>query len=341
MTWLPRRPAWQWWVPAAVAAALVLGVAGYALRAGTASGYRYLRLRDPGRTVVRDRNDTALATLTDGARTVVFHGPVRTFAEARTTAATVSTDAWVRLAPVPWYPGGDHDARLTGWLRREVTDRGPDLLAVAMQYQHGAPAVHDADGMRVAGGATYGPRDGADGSDREENSDFNDYLGVDWRYRDGTVRAADPRHRGALDCSGYVRMVFGYRAGYPLEWTGGVSPYATPVGAGTAAGGPLPRRAVMMAGYGPGVTLIPDTGRQGTDIHLLQAGDLLFFDADRGDGPDIDHVGIYLGRDSTGRPRFISSRKTANGPTMGDVGGAAVLSGAGLYARSFRQAKRL
>ena len=52
-------------------------------------------------------------------------------------------------------------------------------------------------------------------------------------------------------------------------------------------------------------------------------------------------VGIYLGLDSAGHPRFISSRKVANGPTMGDRGGASLLTGDGLYASAFREAKRL
>jgi cell wall-associated NlpC family hydrolase len=73
----------------------------------------------------------------------------------------------------------------------------------------------------------------------------------------------------------------------------------------------------------------------------LQAGDLVFFDADPIDGPAIDHVGMFIGVDSVGNRRFISSRKGANGPTLGDVRGASVLDGPGLYAKSFRSARRL
>jgi cell wall-associated NlpC family hydrolase len=73
----------------------------------------------------------------------------------------------------------------------------------------------------------------------------------------------------------------------------------------------------------------------------VQAGDLVFFDADPEDGPAVDHVGLYLGRDDGGHLRFLSSRKGANGPTLGDTRGASLLDGAGLYARAFRSARRL
>jgi hypothetical protein len=67
----------------------------------------------------------------------------------------------------------------------------------------------------------------------------------------------------------------------------------------------------------------------------------VFSDASTDDGTAIDHVGLYLGKDSAGNYRFISSRKTVNGPTMGDVGGKSVLNGTGLYAKTFVAARRL
>ncbi|MFI7013740.1 hypothetical protein [Streptomyces sp. NPDC050164] len=50
---------------------------------------------------------------------------------------------------------------------------------------------------------------------------------------------------------------------------------------------------------------------------------------------------MYLGLDNAGRPRFYSSRSAANGPTMGDLAGHALLDGTDFYARSFRAARRL
>jgi cell wall-associated NlpC family hydrolase len=96
-----------------------------------------------------------------------------------------------------------------------------------------------------------------------------------------------------------------------------------------------------MANRAPGVLVVPSSTRQVTDFSVLAVGDLLFFNADPGDGSQIDHVGIYLGRDTKGHHRFVSSRKRADGPTMGDIGGRSIVDGDGLYARAFRAARRL
>jgi cell wall-associated NlpC family hydrolase len=89
------------------------------------------------------------------------------------------------------------------------------------------------------------------------------------------------------------------------------------------------------------VVPVADTGAQVTDLRRLQPGDLVFFDASSDDGTAIDHVGVYLGLDGGGRHRFVSSRKSADGPTMGDLRGASVLDGSGFYARAFRSTRRL
>ena len=123
-----------------------------------------------------------------------------------------------------------------------------------------------------------------------------------------------------------MRMVWGYRAGLPL----GLDPD----------GVAIPRQSFQILDAAPGVVTIPNTGSQVRDFSHLSPGDIVFFDADPGDGPQIDHVGMYLGRDTGGHERFISSRKTNNGPTLGDAGGASLLDGRGLYARSFRAARR-
>ncbi|MFD7337828.1 NlpC/P60 family protein [Streptomyces violascens] len=122
-----------------------------------------------------------------------------------------------------------------------------------------------------------------------------------WTYANGRHRGPRSDFYGSLDCSGFVRTVYGYRSGYPLEF-------------GRPTGRALPRRAVMMAEDGPGATVVPNTHRQATDLARLQFGDLAFFNASPEAGRQVDHVGIYLGLDSTGHHRFISSRKTANGP---------------------------
>ncbi|GGZ28008.1 hypothetical protein [Streptomyces poonensis] len=80
----------------------------------------------------------------------------------------------------------------------------------------------------------------------------------------------------------------------------------------------------------------------------LQPGDLVLFNADSGDDWDkngtirrtTDHVGIYLGPDAAGKRRFLSSRKTVNGPSMADLGGASFLDGTGTYAMTLHTVRR-
>jgi cell wall-associated NlpC family hydrolase len=103
----------------------------------------------------------------------------------------------------------------------------------------------------------------------------------------------------------------------------------------------IPRRAFQIYEAAPGVLIIPNTGVQVDDFSPLGIGDLVFFDADPNDGTLIDHVGMYLGRDAGNHHRFLSSRKTPNGPTLGDLHGKSILDGRGLYATSFRAVRRL
>jgi hypothetical protein len=49
---------------------------------------------------------------------------------------------------------------------------------------------------------------------------------------------------------------------------------------------------------------------------------------------------MYLGVDSTGYMRFLSSRKSIDGPTMGDYAGRSVINSFGLYSDTFRAARR-
>ena len=104
----------------------------------------------------------------------------------------------------------------------------------------------------------------------------------------------------------------------------------------------LRRKVYEQAGlHKPSRILIEDAGTRPTDLDRLDVGDLVFFDADTKDGPKLDHVGMYLGIDASGAHRFISSRKTVNGPTLGDAGGPSILDGTAKYARRFRGARRL
>lgn len=311
------------------------GTAGGGPSARTTGAHSFERLSDPGRTVVRADDGATLATFTDGARTAVLTGPTRTFSEPRTTEAKVTTDAWVRVLPHTWQRGMEKSAWFKGWFKKTLGDDSPDVFAVAFQYSSaGAPDKRDAKGVRYAGTAHFGPRNAGvknplDFAYYDEQSDFYDYLGVDWTFPNGTRVQPEKARYGDVDCSGFQRLVWGYRMGIPLHNTNTKGPG-------------LPRRAFAIAAYGPGHVVIPHTGtKQATDLDALQPGDLVFFAIIK-DKPDfIDHVGMYMGLDDQGRHRFYSSRSAANGPTLGDLSGHALLDGTDFYARGFRAARRL
>lgn len=284
------------------------------------------RLANPPRTVLRDASGSVQATFTDGARTAVLTGPKRTFSEPAATEASVNTTAWVRLIPQPWQAGAEKASWFAPWFEQARADTGPDVLAVATQYLAGAPAEKDAKGVRFRGDATFGPVK-ATGVGRSEQSDFYDYLGIDWSFPDGAQEKHDPARYGAVDCSGFIRLVYGYRLGLPLLGTNNAGPG-------------LPRRAYAIAEFGPGVLLVPNKLTRATNYGVLQPGDLVFFEVE--DGPDqLDHSGIYLGQDDRGHHRFISSRERIDGPTLGDVGGTSLLDDGGHYSTAWRAARRL
>jgi cell wall-associated NlpC family hydrolase len=301
--------------------------------------FSYTRLGNPARTIVRDAGGDTAATFTDGARTAVLTGPSRTFSEPRTTRAKVVTDSWVRLLPHTWKRGAQHTAWFRKWFTKYHGSRSDDLFAVAFQYGDGAPTAKKS-GRVYRGDAAFGPvSDDVRYDLRLEQSDFYDYLGVSWRFEDGVVEYPEAAKIRSIDCSGFIRTVFGYRGGYPLN----------PTDASHGTG--LPRTAYGIGSSDVGRDIVPlrRTGStaplrmyaHATRLDKLQPGDLLFWKLDRRTGPRLDHVGIYLGLDTDGHPRFVSSRKEANGPTMGDMGGAARLDGDGMYATYLTSAKRL
>src|SRR4051812_42286843 len=246
--------------------------------------------------------------------------------------APVVTKDWVRVLKAPF--SGTVDSALTAWLESALADSSPDVFGMAMQYLEGAPPISDS-GLQIAGDANYGPFDpnvpAPDGGTpvRIEGADFNDYLGIPWTYSSGYVDNPKPNMIRSLDCSGYIRMIWGYRLGLPLS----------PGPASSVKG--IPRRAVQIDASDIGVVIIASSTTANTQTSRLQAGDLLFFDAEPNDGPSVDHVGMFLGKDERGRYRFVSSRKSSNGPTMGDFHGPSVLDGNSLYPTSFRSARRL
>lgn len=245
---------------------------------------------------------------------------------------SVTHGDWVRVLPEPF--DGTWTAALEETVRGWAGSTAPDVLAFAAMFLAGAPAVvggaGQAAGRQVLGESGYGYLDAR--GNRYEGADFHEYMGIGWTFPDGTRTGPSTRQTGNLDCSGYTRMVFGHHLGVPLA-----------AGEDTS-GTRLPRRSRDMAVYAPGVRVDRTDGSAPPAANRLQTGDLVLFNADSGDdgtSATVDHVGIYLGRDTAGGRRFLSSRKTGNGPTMADLGGASLLDGTGTYARTLHTVHRL
>ncbi|AEV89234.1 hypothetical protein ACWT_8225 [Actinoplanes sp. SE50] len=290
-------------------------------------GYRVRRGVDPARTEFLDATGKVMATMTDTSRTVHLNGPERTFAEARFTKAKLVTEYWVRLAPKPWHKGAETEKWFVDWFTKARTDRSPDVLALAFEYTYTAKPKKDATGRQYSGDAAFGPLSDIDPDGRAENSDFYDYLGVPWTFPDKKEKPS-ASHIRSLDCSGFLRMVYGYRLGYPLRGTNNPGPG-------------LPRQAAGLAAVGPGTLLMPNTGKRAVNLDRLLPGDMVFFNAGPIKGTHIEHSGMFLGVDDRGHYRFISSRTKANGPTMGDAGGESILDGTGHWAELWRTARRI
>ncbi|EDY47285.1 C40 family peptidase [Streptomyces clavuligerus] len=316
-----------------------VGVLNGGKGSGTAAqdkgGEKWSRMENPARSVLRGSDGQVRAVLTDGARTAKLTGPARTFAEPASTASKVSTTDWVRVMPETWTEGAEKEQWFKDWYTEYADSKEDDLFAFAFQYVEGAKEKKDENGVRIAGDANFGPLNtaGGEGGDlRLEQSDFYDYLGTSYAFRDGVTGAPEAMRANSLDCSGYLRMVLGYRGRYPLM-------------SSDKSGDGLPRTANGMARSSEGVDVLPLTGIESKDrpttIDQLQPGDLVFFKLDARTKERLDHVGMVLGHDTEGHLIFVSSREEVNGPTIGDVGGVSRLDGNGYYAKTLRSAKRL
>ena len=292
--------------------------------------YELVDLTRPDRTEVHRRTDGAVvATLTVGARTVVFAGPQRRFTEPSSTSAVIDSTSWVRLAPRPWQPRRHLDEKAAGWLLDQLEDRDPpiDILAASIQYLPDAPDGYNEDGVRYIGDAGFGYVHSAD---ERDGADFYDYLEIPWKFTDSGRVKPSKRWDRDLDCSGYIRLIYGYRFGIPLL----NEPVTTTVDA-------LPRTASSMAAYARSVLVA--AGRNASEpparLSAVQPGDLVFF-ALHNDPTLITHSGIYLGKDQNGGMRFVSSRGTIDGPTFGDVRGDGVID-SGYFGQRLRRVIRL
>lgn len=305
--------------------------------AGSLAGpYVYQRMTGPDRTIVSTTSGTQVAVLTDGARTVALTGPTRMFSEPGTTTATVTTSSWVRLAPRRWSDGAQDSTWFQSWFPQQIASTSPDLFGLYAEYSAGAPNRFDNSGLRYAGAAKFGALTSANGyqnplGSRDDRADFVDYLGIKYDFPDG-VGKPNTEWYGDLDCSGLVRILYGYRMGYPMY-----------LGDGPSGGDALPRHSWSMSAHTPGTRLFGEgasTMPTSDELALLQPGDLLFF-AEGSNPGSVDHCGIYFDTDQYGQRRFLSSRMGANGPTFGDAEGMSVIGGTGIYSRDFRGARRI
>jgi hypothetical protein len=240
---------------------------------------------------------------------------------------TITHNTWVRVLSAPF--DGTWTTALADQIRAWAVDTAPDALAYAMMYITGAPPVtSNTLGAQVAGQSNYGPNN-ADGT-RQEGADFHEYMGLGWTFPNGeTVNAPDPKWQRCLDCSGFVRMIYGFHMGIPMVRNlsfDGIN---------------LPRQTKDIGPSGPGI-VVAQSADSPPPLTNLGIGDVPLFDADTTDpvAGQLDHNGIYLGTDTGGHPRFINSRKTPNGPTFGDLGGSSRLDGTDLYATSLRLIRR-
>ncbi|MFI2506743.1 hypothetical protein [Streptomyces sp. NPDC018972] len=245
---------------------------------------------------------------------------------------SVTHGDWVRVLPRPF--DGTWTEELDQVIRGWAGSTAPDVLAYAAMFLGGAPAVTagagPAQGRQVLGEAGYGYLDPQ--GYRYEGADFHEYMNIGWTFDDGTRTGPSSKQVGNLDCSGYTRMVYGYHMGVPLAAGEDTSRQR------------LPRKSRDMADHAPGVRIDRTDGTAPPAAALLQPGDLVLFNADSGDDQQtdtVDHVGIHLGVDAAGRRRFLSSRKTVNGPTMADLGGASLLDGTGTYAKTLHTVHRI
>ncbi|MFI1016346.1 NlpC/P60 family protein [Streptomyces sp. NPDC020965] len=302
---------------------------------GQTAAQTWERLKAPDRSVLRDDKGQVVATFTDKARTATLKGPSRTFSEPANTKSRVVTDNWVRLMPEAWRKGAEKEKWFKDWFKEFYGSQEDDVFAMGFQYVQDAPVKKDDEGIAYAGDAEFGPLNpnGSSGNDlREELSDFYDYLGISYTFRDGRTIQPEEKRARAADCSGFMRLLWGYRSRYPLASTD-----KSPDG--------LPRTANGMARSDLGADVIPLKGVGAADrpksINVLQPGDLVFFKLDARTKERLDHMGTYLGHDTDGNMVFLSSREEVNGPTIGDKGGASRLNGEGYYAKTLRSAKRL
>ncbi|MCF1594590.1 C40 family peptidase [Streptomyces muensis] len=264
------------------------------------------------------------ATVLPQARVYDFRIDTATWADP----PVITHSTWVRLLPEPF--DGTWTAALEQRIRAWAGDTSPDALTYSSMYRPFAPPVTDParQNRQVLGESGYSEL--LDTGLREVGADFHEYMGLPWTFPSGeSAQTPDPKWVRHLDCSGFVRMVYGYHLGVPMS-----------LDPDPAHPGFLPRTSQQQAAAGPGI-IVARTTDTPPPLDALRIGDLLFWN-DPDDGA-VSHTGIYMGRDQHGKHRFVSSRKTPNGPTIADIGGKSIIDGTAsdLYTDQLRVIRRL
>jgi cell wall-associated NlpC family hydrolase len=324
------------------------------------NGYTFSVASNPARVEVFNGSSLA-ATFTDKCYTVSMTGPSRTFDETNSAAGStnltsysMSHNVWVRKFTAPFSitaynnnPAAQKEA-LRQWLYDATIanqNNVADVLKSAMQYIEGASAQNGAfngQTVQIYGDASY-----------TSGGDYNDYMQVTINYTTPWVKtdAPEANENLSLDCSGFMRMIWGVRNNSAGSYTDGLVPLSIDKnGAWDNSNNTMTRTSYAMYANSPGVVVITHSGAAATgQISKLNIGDLVFFDDNIGTASSqINHVGMYIGQwtkpgTSSVYARFISSRTAINGPTMGDYSGASLLnySATSKYTKTFCAARRL
>ncbi|WP_425246403.1 NlpC/P60 family protein [Streptomyces sp. NEAU-NA10] len=246
-----------------------------------------------------------------------------------TDPPVVTHDTWVRVLPEPF--DGTWTAAVEQRIHAWAGDTSPDALTYASMYRPFAPGVTDParQNAQVLGESGYS--EPLVSGLREVGADFHEYMGLTWTFPSGesVTETPDPKWLKNLDCSGFVRMVYGYHLGVPMG-----------LAEDSVQRRYLPRTSKWQAASSPGI-VVAQSADAPPPLDTLRIGDVLFWN-DPDDGA-VSHTGIYMGLDQHGKRRFVSSRKTPNGPTMADVGGKSIVDGTAsdLYTDKLRVIRRL
>jgi hypothetical protein len=271
---------------------------------------------------------TWIAMFTDDARTVRLrdlNGP-RTISDTN-PGGTISftTDQRVLISPEE-YDGTFDQGEEYVWLANELCAANNDIITRAAQYFNGDTEAMGADGLGpLYGDACYGQRASSTSTSCTSvgsntiGADFYDYRGMEWPAGNPVPDSPDATRYRSLDCSGFVRMLFGWRGtGSPSQKldlgrtsSSGLTPGSDPMGEF------IPRTSYQMH---DSLTTAGVRYTWDDDDSRFDPGDLVFYDTGNESPIEVTHVGIVVYNDRNGTVWVASSRmqdaETQDGPLL-------------------------